>query len=103
MSRWFLAATSGVLLWASVAQSQSIDIILDPDAPVCSAQVGGNPWIELHVVAMTGPELTSFAATQFRVSGMPDTWNEENVSWVWDASVTLAYGNPLFAATSGLP
>jgi hypothetical protein len=29
---------------------------------------------------------------------MPASWNEENVSWVWDASTTLAFGNPLFAS-----
>jgi len=88
-----------VLVFADIAHTQSIDIILDENGPACSAQVGANPWIELHVVAVLGGGVPTFQGAQFRVAGLPDTWNEENVSWVWDASVTLAYGNPLFAAT----
>jgi hypothetical protein len=82
---------------ASIAQAQSIDIILDSGQPVCSADVGPNPWIELHVVAVLGGSVPEFQGAQFRISGRPDSWNQENVSWVWDASVTLGYGNPLLA------
>ena len=66
--------------------------------PVCSAQVGANPFIELEVVAILDGDVTEFHGAQFRISGLPTTWNQENVSWVWDAALTLALGNPLFAA-----
>lgn len=99
MSRILAVSLLSVVCLSGSAQAQSIDIILDEGEPVCSAQVGSNPWIELHVVAVLGGSVPALQGAQFQVAGMPDTWNEENVSWVWDASVTLAFGNPLFAAT----
>jgi len=98
MPRRFLALLFMVSLGTGTAHSQSIDIVLHPDNPGCAAaEVGGTPWIELHVVANLGGNFESFQGAQFKVGGMPTSWNEENVSWVWDASVTLGFGNPLFA------
>ena len=101
MPRQFLALLFLVTLGASAAHAQSIDIILHPDSPGCTAaEVGSSPWIELHVVANLEDKFESFQGAQFKVTGMPATWNEENVAWVWDTSITIAFGNPLFAGSS---
>jgi len=90
----FVAAALGV----NSVRAQSIDIVMISDNPTCSAQVGTNPFIELQVVAILGGEVSALHGAQFMVAGLPATWNQENVSWAWDASLTLAFGNPLFAA-----
>jgi hypothetical protein len=90
-----------ITLLASSAYSQSIDIVLHPNDPGCTAaEVGSTPWIELHVIANLGGDVTGFAGTQFRVTGFPATWNPSNVVWSLDTSTTIAFGNPLFSGVS---
>ena len=102
MPRLVFALMVIAALGVSPAHSQSIDIVLHPDSPGCTAaEVGANPWIELHVVANLGGNVEGFQGAQFKVTGMPASWNEENVSWVWDASAALSFGNPLFAGDDG--
>lgn len=100
MPRPFLAFLLLVIAGASSAYSQSIDIVLHPDNLGCkAADVGTNPWIELHVIAnLEGIE--TFQGAQFRITGMPSTWNETNVVWSLDTSTTLSFGNPLFPGVS---
>lgn len=96
MSRSLVAGLFGFLLCATPAQAQYIGIFLDEDARTCAADVGAAPYIQLHVVAVLGPELFRMTGAQFQITGVPESWTPENAVWVPDAGTTLSLGHPLF-------
>jgi hypothetical protein len=106
MPRSFFAPLFTLLIGMGTADAQLITIAPNEANFGCTAaEVGSTPWIELHVIASVYPDdkLSGFHGAQFRVTGMPDTWNESNVIWSLDTSVTLGVGNPLFSARSPAP
>jgi len=96
MSRWTMLGFAGLLLVAGPASAQYIGIFMDPNASSCGADVGPNPRIDLHVIAILDGSVTEFTGAQFMISGAPDTWTPQNVLWVPDVGTVISLGNPVF-------
>lgn len=97
MSRWTWLAVAGFMIAPKPASAQYIGLFTDPGATSCVAQVGHNPRVDLHVIAVLEGSVTEMAGAQFLISGVPATWTPENVLWVPDVGSALSLGNPLFS------
>jgi len=83
------------------AHGQSIGIFLDRAGSLCSAQVGPTPIATLYVLAYPGGAAAhGIHGVQFRISGLPATWNPLNTSWL-GAPGAITLGNPLFTWMNG--
>jgi len=95
MSRWILAVAALALL-ASPVSAQYIGIFMDREATTWCAEVGSTPFVDLHVVAVLGGDVTIMTGAQFKITGTPPGWTPENALWVPDAGAGANIGHPLF-------
>ena len=106
MSRWILLAVAGFMAVSTPASAQYIGLFTDANATSCAAQVGHNPRVDLHVIAILEGDVTEMTGAQFLITGIPATWTPQNVLWVPDVGSTFSLGNPLFPtpprATAGV-
>jgi len=96
MSRWTWLAMTGFIVLSSPASAQYIGLFTDANATTCVAQVGPNPRVDLHVIAVLEGGVTEMAGAQFLITGAPAAWTPENVLWVPDVGSAISLGNPLF-------
>jgi len=97
MSRWTFLVFAGLLLASGPVSAQYIGIFMDPGASSCGASdVGPNPRIDLHVMAILGGSFTEFTGAQFTILGAPESWTPQNVLWVPDDKVVINIGHPMF-------
>jgi hypothetical protein len=95
MKRCFLLALATVCV-AAPASAQYIGIFMDTQASSCAAQVGPQPWVDLHVIAVLENSVTEMAGAQFQISGAPEGWTAQNVLWVPEPTSAISLGNPIF-------
>jgi hypothetical protein len=96
MSRWIVVAAAALLLASQPTSAQYIGIFLDPEAGSCAADVGPNPRVDLHLIAVLGGDVPEMHGAEFRIVGAPESWTQQNVLWVPDVGTTITVGNPLF-------
>lgn len=96
MSRWTTLGIAGLLLASGPASAQHIGIFMDSNASSCGAEVGPNPRIDLHVIAILEGSVTEMTGAQFMIQGAPETWTPQNVLWVPDVGTAISLGNPVF-------
>lgn len=96
MSRWTWFSMTGSIVVSSPASAQYIGLFTDATATSCVAQVGPNPRVDLHVIAILEGDVTEMTGAQFLIAGIPATWTPENVPWVPDVGTAISLGNPLF-------
>jgi hypothetical protein len=99
MRKPYIAILLAAILLAQPAAAQYIGIFTAPDASQCGATPGSTPWIDLHVVAVLGGNVTELAGAQFKITGAPEGWNPQNVTWVPEPTSAISLGNPLFATS----
>ena len=100
MSRWTWFAVAGVMAVSTPASAQYIGLFTDANATSCAAQVGHNPRIDLHIIAILEGDVTEMAGAQFQITGVPATWTPENVLWVPDVGSGISLGNPMFGTAA---
>lgn len=97
---WLAAA--GLAASATLSHAQSIGIYLDPEGARCSGPVDPNPVATLYVIGHLGGSVSAGASgAQFRIIGLPSTWNSTNVSWQTAIPGALTYGHPFWPHPSG--
>jgi hypothetical protein len=96
MSRSLLLGFAGLLLVSGSASAQHIGIFMDANATSCAAEVGPNPRIDLHVIAILGGSVPVMTGAQFMIEGAPETWKPRDVLWVPDVNVVINVGHPIF-------
>jgi len=96
MFRWTLICAAGLLLVAAPASAQYIGIFMDANASSCGGEVGTNPRIDLHVIAILEGSVPEFTGAQFRIEGAPASWTPQNVLWVPDVDAVISLGHPIF-------
>jgi len=99
MSRWTWVAVAGLLLASSPASASYIGIFTDPNASSCGADVGPNPRVDLHIVAILDSDEPEMTGAQFQIVGVPATWTPQNVLWVPDTGTVISLGNPAFVSS----
>jgi hypothetical protein len=83
------------------AHGQSIGIFFDRAGTICGAQVGPTPLTTLYVLAYPGGAAANgIHGVQFRIAGIPATWNQLNTGWS-GATGAITLGNPLFTWMNG--
>ena len=96
MSRCMWLVLTGIIGSSSPAAAQYIGLFTDANASTCVAQVGPNPRVDLHVIAILEGDVNEMVGAQFQITGVPATWTPENVLWVPDIGTAISLGNPLF-------
>jgi hypothetical protein len=89
----FLAVS---LLCVAASRAHTIGIFMDTAAATCTAQVGDEAWVELHVIALLQGDIQQMTGAQFRITGVPAGWTSENALWVPEPSSAISLGHPLF-------
>ena len=96
MSRLILAGSLALLLHSSSVSAQSIGIFIDEEATTCIAEVGSTPYVDLHIVAVLGGDVTGLTGAQFQITGVPTGWTPSNTLWVPNEGVAVSLGHPMF-------
>lgn len=96
MSRWMVLGLGVLLATPQPASGQYVGIFLDPEASSCAANVGTNPRIDLHLIAVLDGTLPGVTGAAFKIIGAPATWTPQNVLWVPDQLAPVSAGDPLF-------